>query len=254
MGTLSEVLSDFERWSSLSNGDIQSLKAELTLILGKEFEWNGISRYDPRFAIISVLHLPSNMEFHVIPGGQTRLGLSEKEHAAVCDIPGADRDLLSGMSGTTLRHIEPFLISPLPLLERMAIELIQIDWSVFRPDFRPDDGNDEGWYPIYLTRDEIATICTHYGFRLPTECQWEYAFRGRSESPFNWGDTIPDDEEMKLQIECDYRSTSSRGENAFGIAGMIFGGWCLDSYNCEPANDGVGAMRVRRMWFEEGQG
>lgn len=65
------------------------------------------------------------------------------------------------------------------------------DW---RHPFGPkSDIDDRENHPVVqVSADDAAAFCAHYGWRLPSEHEWEFAARGSDSRRYPWGDQPPD--------------------------------------------------------------
>ena len=233
MSDIVSCLKDFNKWATLSEDIINSSSEELKICVGNDFEWLGISTYETSVPIVQFQHKLSSLIFNLLPGGKQKLGLSEDEYEIIKNLPNADLELLNALKPTQLVDIEPFLISQFPLLEKTVSNIIDIDWSIYRPDFQPLSGEETDNVPIYLTYSEVNKVLSHYNFSLPTEAQWEYAIRGGNNTPFYFGNELLSNIELSKIFDTDYQKTEAKSANLFGIVGMLVGGWCQDTLKKE---------------------
>ena len=229
MSNVVGCLRSLGEWSKLSIQQIESSADELRKFVGGGFAWIGTVTYQTGINIVSFCHEGSGMTFNLIPGGERSLGLSDNEYKAVKRLSGADDVLLKAQMQVEQVVVDPFLISCLPVLEETAVKIVDLDSSLFRPDFQPLSGEKTGKVPIYLTRSEVQAVLSQYRFSLPTEAQWEYAVRGGTDSPFYFGSEIPGDAELSKIFNTDFSGIRDGSSNGFGIAGMLVGGWCKDT-------------------------
>lgn len=226
-----ESLSDLEHWARLSIDKIRNSAPELGAYIGGGFDFLSVEQHGTGLNIATFGHRMSGVEFNVIPGGDFLLGLSDDEYQVAKEIPGADLEVLERLRPATKVHVNPFLISRLPLLEGFVEDAINVDWSIYRPDFQPTSDEKTGEVPIYLSRHEVAAILAKYNFSLPTESQWEYATRGGTTTPFYFGTDIGDEAMLTEVMNTDLRRIDDNlSSNPFGVVGMLVGGWCQDSW------------------------
>ncbi len=125
-------------------------------------------------------------------------------------------------------------------------------------------GSDAGpRHPVVLVSwDDAHQFAEHYGMRLPTEAEWEYAARGPSGGSLPWGERWNE----SLACAADNRGPDGRSYpvgsfpegaswcGALDMAGNVFE-WCADWYhhriysggdNTDPQGPATGAYRVVR--------
>lgn len=77
-----------------------------------------------------------------------------------------------------------------------------------------------------VTWPDADQYCRKNGGRLPTEAEWEYAARGKSESPYFWGsDMNPDTGWYKDNSDHKHHPVGGKKPNAFGLHDMSGNVW-----------------------------
>jgi formylglycine-generating enzyme required for sulfatase activity len=113
------------------------------------------------------------------------------------------------------------------------------DTNAPAPAFLNQSGFDDDLQPVVaVTWHEAVNFCrwlseqTGQRFRLPTDCEWEYAARGGNESPrYAWGDAL----DPKLGCFGGAKAPARVGSfppNRFGLNDMTGNvwDWCSDLY------------------------
>lgn len=227
------LLRDVKGWDQASSeAQDQAIQYALKL-LGPSFILDKVQFYEcngVKHRIARLIHRSTGLPFQLIPGGQFQMG--DGEHPA------------EPVHTVTIRR--PFLISPTELSQRQWEELGGKNNAVGirrKPEL-----------PIHsLSREDALEIISKFGFRLPSESEWEYACRAGSATKYFWG------ESASKQYSWNSNNKDSKGNfrnmmpvfehlragdwNAFGLCDMPGNVWeyCSDhwmnSYGSGPVDE-----------------
>ncbi len=179
----------------------------------------------------AMIHAPTQILFHLVPGGTWRLGFSDTEADALftqyrgwgeADMVDDALSRRESLPKPFTAAVDPFLLAARPLDEAQLERLRNSDRNP--PETADVDGvaamteaayletlgyePEEGLREIDLPA--VETGLGSFGLRLPTDDEWEAAARAGGRTAFSTGDTIPDDPYL--------------GPNPFGFIEM--GAWC----------------------------
>lgn len=204
-----------------------------------------------------VIHRGTGIEMILIPAGTFRMGTDD-------DAIESARRLFQAMDQPGL-SFEPFVAGESPQHEvaisrAFYLAKFPVTNRVFRlydPDHRSRDFkghslNTDEQPAVHVSWNDARLFCAEYGFRLPTEAEWEFAARAGSTTIYPWGNgadaaaghaNVRDRAAASVlglpavfTIDDGYPVTSPVGRfapNAFGLCDMIGNvwEWCADAYD-----------------------
>lgn len=160
-------------------------------------------------------HLPTGIDFVEVPGGVFPMGLSPREEAQARAILDPPPITLEELRPVRDRSIPSMWVSVTPVLEGQVTGVaVPIGTGS----------------PALLEYEPAESFAKEYGFRLPTEAEWEYFCRAGSRDLFVWGPELLPEEELDPWLKWDFSDLSKVQRNRFGLAGLFSGEWCSDFY------------------------
>ena len=214
-------LSEVERWEQAAPEAQDFVVITITRLLGPSFEHVKTRSHKAGgrgHRVARLRHRPSGVELQLIPGGLFWMG-SDPGGGAVRINEQPRHEVL----------IPPLLLGRYPLLQEQWDRIGGDDartWS--KPDL-PIEG--VSWDAARAWLEAAGD-----GLRLPSESEWEYACRARTETPFFWG-ARADERYCHFGAAPDHWRTHPPSEhdafsNAFGLVDMAgnVGEWCEDHY------------------------
>jgi len=197
------------------------------------------------------------LDLVAIPGGEFSMGSPPEEEArdwykySYPELEGVDVEAQHSVI------VQPFSMSRFPITQaqwRFVAGLPRVEQHL-EPDPASFKGDDR---PVEVVSwNEAVEFCARLSqftgkpYRLPSEAEWEYACRARTNTPFHFGETLSTDlanydgnYTYSNGVTGEYRQkTSAVGSfgvvNAFGLSDMhgnVFE-WCLDHWH--PSYEGA---------------
>jgi formylglycine-generating enzyme required for sulfatase activity len=177
-------------------------------------------------------HRSTGIIFVELPGGEFGMGNSKKDIAKLIEVvinAGHERESKAGLVAfETPWHkvtLSPFLIAKYELSQAEWKRLMGNNPSRFRGETLPVE---------QITWDECREFCRLTGLSMPTDAQWEYAYKGGKEGHLRTGNL----DHMGWYARNSNSRTHPVGEkdpNNFGVHDMFGNVWefCEDVYSLE---------------------
>ena len=227
-------------WDALNLSDFEYLKTE-------KFKAGHMSHW-----IVIVKHKKTGIEFSLIPGGKFRIGSPKTEKYRDPD-EGPNVEIT----------IQPYLIARTEITNNTYKRLYPDHTSgyVYTKNIQkkksptklgPISLNGKENPAVLISWQDAREFCKKYGFRLPSEAEWEYAARALTRTPWFWGQNPLDaymyanvadlsgkalweDWKIEAKINDNAPATSRVGAykpNPFGLYDILGNvmEWCEDTY------------------------
>lgn len=242
-----KLIDKLAAWNTASELDQEEAALEVERLLGRSFEFLGLRTYaGSQWRIATFEHKRLKIEFVLLPGGEFTAGVSEANRKALAAIDNnvwlPDTVLPPARPVT----VKPFVISRLPIDETAANRFPGLmEWRnefALPPDFPETLGIR---HSLLFDWDLVESMLRPH-MQMPTELQWEYAYRCGASTLFPWGDALPADQTAWNHIllgDFSDRAVVEAASNAFGVAAMQWGEICSDPFE-------VGATFGRKPDFE----
>ncbi len=139
-------------------------------------------------------HVRTHVHFRRIPGGTLRRGLSGEEAETLRRslIVKGDEDAESGLdfldSASELRPVAEVAIAPFLLADEPFTQLQLV--AILGASAPPELGHMPDCVTLAVA-EQVSTLLDGHGLRLPSEAEWEYAYRAGTRDPFPWGTELP---------------------------------------------------------------
>ena len=204
------------------------------------------------------IHSTTGIEFVLIPGGNCQMGSNYITRERPIHKVKVDSFLLAKYPVTN----KLYLAFAQQFREHVPQWMEEIRWFNIKIDtrklYRIQGLTDENNPVVGVSWHNAYAFCSHYGFSLPTEAQWDYACRAGSSKDYYWGDTV--DGDYLWYHDNSNGTTHKVGQkkpNAFGLYDMNGNvwEWCADWFQLyydrkrpsdNPTGPEEGSQRVVR--------
>ena len=179
--------------------------------------------------------------FVYIPEGEYNMGFSDAEYTQIQRLSDCPNISIEEMQPVRKVIIEPFLLSITPILN---VHILRYN-KLFGKSVEKDGAD---YSPFFCEYELAESIANDLSTKIPNEEEWEYACRGRSQSLFCFGDSIPSNAELEKWLRWDLSSLTALNCNSFNLYGLFFGEWCSNDFTNTLAQDSdivTGSKAVR---------
>lgn len=188
---------EIEAWEKLSHDEQKATFQQALAALGEpDLILDGQTDPPAGWLTFIVKHVPSGLRMQFVPGGSFVQGFSPEEEAALRD----EVSRTGSRSGASGLHILGDAAPMRPTREVRVRPFVMTFEPLSAEELRSLLGLDEqaktGLLPECLSSavaEQIGPALAKHGLRIPSESEWEYAYRGGSRAPFPWGVELPED-------------------------------------------------------------
>ncbi len=241
------MLDSVETFRRTTPEERAALATRIAAALGADWRSAGVLRGKQQ--LVTVVHVPTNLELVAIPGGTFVAGVRPEEVElmhTVDYVEDSTVEWVDKLAETAVPRevaVKPFLCARAPASAACARELgVDVGWVV---------GDDSDDAPIRLDDESAEALFeTFSSARLPTRAEWEWVARQGGVLPFINGATF---EEAEAACHALYGKAfdpdrDDAGSNAWGVWGMPWGDWICDDDEPQLAYAGRGGAAMLYPW------
>lgn len=202
-------LADFATFTALSPAEKSALAEAVAAELGDAFRAGEELVGEAKLA--TIVHVSSDIELVLVPGGSFVMGFTERDQAAVdACFPGKEGASVRKAVARTIPlmqpahevSLRPFAIAREPVGDAAVLETLLGE---------PQDPN--------VPREVASAILARWGFRFPSEAEWEYVARE------GWGLSFLLDAAATFREDAEERLETAWGVGTLGQAVWIGDRW-----------------------------
>ena len=192
-----------------------------------DYNCNGIKR-----KVSEYKHTPTGIEFVLVQSGSFLMGNNQGEED--------ERPVHKVIIG-------PFLMSKYEITQEIWTKIMgTTPWKG-----QENTKEEKQCAAAYINWHDAQAFCKKTGLLLPTEAQWEYAYRAGRQTKFYWGEKMDDSYSWYVATAWEKgeryaHPVGLKQPNAFGLydmSGNVYE-WCRDNYGDYPKEEQVNPVCV----------